>query len=124
MGQGEEDEFDAGISDELPVEGLNGGPTAIATQGKLGVQGFEGDGSAGSLVSDAAEEDGVGIGEARVCEEKTCELAACVAADSSNRGLKRALWLLDRSGRVRVLLSQCIPRSCCTVPRPGVRRGR
>ena len=114
VGQREEDEFDAGILDEIPVESDNWRLDAVCAEGELRVQEFERHEAGGGVVGDASEEDRIGSLEARVCEEQAREFAAGVAANAGDRGFE------SRERRV----SQCGPRCGCEGLRLAFRRGR
>ena len=86
VGQGEEDDFGAGVADELPVEGEDFGARVVCTQSELRVELLQRNAAGGGFVGDAAEEERLRCGEARVVEQQAGELAAGVATDSGDGG--------------------------------------
>ena len=106
VGQREEDDFGAGVADELPVEGEDFGARLGGAEGELRVELLERDAAGGGVVGDTAEEERLGFGEARVVEQQAGEFAAGVAAYSGDGGAHGGAAGGD-GGRGRGCRSRC-----------------
>ena len=112
VGQGEKDDVDAGVLDEVPAKRADRGKGLSAPAGELGVKLFKRDAAEGGLVGNAAEEEGRGVLEARMGEEQAGKLASGVAADPGDGGADGAQ------------VSQGIPRFGFSARGPASRPGR
>ncbi len=100
MRRGKEEDFDAGVEDAIPGEGMDLVGAGVSGRGEMGVEVFE---ERGLGFPGAAKEDGSGVVQIGMAQEQAGELSAGVAADASD-GDAGGGW--ERVGAVRISLGR------------------